>query len=407
MSTLFRQVRILDAIAQTERLEDIIVHADRTINIGNTNIGDLNLPEDLEISDRSGLILGTSLVDMYSSSGEPGFEKRETLASLTTAAQRGGFVKVGILPSTQPVMDSMTAVEFLRSHQIFMPWGAITKACEGKLITDLAELAPHVIGFTDAKPLANLALVRRVMEYVKPLGKPLMLWAWDAGLAGDGVMHEGKWSLHYGLAGISPCAETTAIAALIEMVALTHTPTHFMRISTARSVELITQAKLSGLPITVSVPWMNLWLTDQDLHTYDPNLRLQPPLGSHSDRKALINGIKTGVIDAIAIDHQPYTYEEKTVPFEVAPPGAIGLEFGLAKLWQELVITNQLTGLELWTALSSRPAQCLGLSDLPLNTLFDPNQIWLANSKAIASLSHNTPCYGQSIVGKCLMGCSQ
>jgi len=396
---LYSQVRILDAIAQTDHLADIVVNPDHSIEIG------VDLPEyaeNIEISDRSGLILGSGLVDMYSSSGEPGFEKRETLASLTAAARSGGFTQVGILPNTQPVLDSMTAVQFLRSHDRFRPWGAITKACEGKLITDLAELAPHVMGFTDAKPLANLALVRRVMEYVKPLGKPLMLWAWDMVLAGDGVMREGKWSLYYGLAGISPSTETTALAALIELVALTQTPTHLMRISTARGVALIAQAKGAGLPITASVPWMNLWLTDQDLHSYDPNLRLQPPLGSESDRLALVNGVKTGIIDAIAVDHQPYTYEEKTVPFEVAPTGAIGLEFVLAQLWQELVATNQLTALELWTALSIRPAQCLGIPEPALRTLFDPHQTWIANAAAIASQSHNTPCYGQLITGQCL-----
>jgi dihydroorotase len=394
---LFKQVKVIDAVNQTEHIQDILIQADGTIQIGE-NLE--TLTEDTQVSDRSELILGSGLVDMYSHSGEPGFEKRETILSLTQAAKNGGYTKVGILPNTQPVIDSATATEFWRSHSLFMPWGAITPNCEGKAMTDLAELAPYVVGFTDGKPLENLALVRRVMEYVRPLQKPLMLRAWNRNLAESGVMREGKWSLQFGLAGSPVTAETSALAALLELVALTKTPTHFMKISTARSVELIAQAKNSHLPVTASVSWMHLWQEDRDLHSYDPNLRLSPPLGNTEDRLALINGIKTGTIDAIAVDHTPYTYEEKTLDFESTPSGVIGLEFVLATLWQELVVTNQLTPLELWKALSFNPAKCLGIKDLDLSTLFDPHQVWNVNSTAIASLSANTSLYGKTIKGK-------
>ncbi|CAN1212676.1 dihydroorotase [Tumidithrix helvetica PCC 7403] len=399
--TLFRQTRILDAVAQTDYLTDVLLATDGKFHVGG---GQAQIPEGTEISDLTGLVLGTGLVDLYSTSGEPGFEQRETLASLAEAARRGGFAKVGILPHTQPAIDDIAALEFWRSqkHLPFMPWGAITKGCEGKQIADLAELAEFVVGFTDAKPMANLALVRRAMEYIKPLGKPMMLMPQDLSLVASGVMREGKWSLQYGLSGIPDIAETSALAALLELVRLTHTPTHFMRISSARSVELIAQAKADGLPVTASVPWLNLWLEDRDLHSYDPNLRLIPALGNEADRRALIAGVKSGAIDAIAVDHTPYTYEEKTVAFEVAPAGAIGLELALPMLWQQLVETGLLTGLELWQAMSSRPARCLNLNSdqLSLQTLFDPNQSWTVTASAIASLSHNTPCLGKVAIGK-------
>jgi len=392
---LFKQVKVIDALNQAEHIQDILFQADGMIQIGIDS-----LPEDTQVSDRTGLILGTGLVDMYSHSGEPGFEKRETITSLTQAAKNGGFAKVGILPSTQPAIDSATATEFWRSHSQFMPWGAITPNCKGEAMTDLAELAPYVIGFTDGKPISNLALVRRVMEYVKPLQKPLMLWAWNNTLAASGVMREGKWSLQYGLSGSPVTAETYALAGLLELVALTKTPTHFMKISTARSVELIAQAKNSHLPVTASVCWLNLWQEDRDLYSYDPNLHLSPPLGNSEDRTALIDGIKNGTIDAIAVDHTPYTYEEKTVDFESSPSGAIGLEFVLATLWQELVVTEKLTPLELWQALSTNPAKCLGIQGLSLSTLFDPDRIWTVNSGAIASLSSNTSHYSKTLKGK-------
>jgi dihydroorotase len=415
---LIRQVRILDASAsgyphESDLMADVLISPDGSVRF---DIDNFNLPTDLQVLDRSGLVLGSGLVDLYSTSGEPGFESRETVVSLTKAAQHGGFSRVGILPHTKPAIDNITALDFWhglhsQAHRNasqgespiapeLMPWGAITLDCAGNQMADLAELATAVIGFTDAKPLANLMLVRRVMEYVKPLGKPLMLWAYDPNLAGSGVMHEGKWSLQYGLTGSWEAAETAALAALIELVALTGTPTHFMRISKARSVELIAAAKAQGLPITASVPWMHLWLEDRDLHSYDPNLHLKPPLGSATDRAALIAAVKSGTIDAIAVDHTPYTYEEKTVAFEVSPSGAIGLEFALPVLWQELVVTGLLTAAELWRSLSVGPARCLGIDNLALTTLFDPNLHWEVNKSAIASQAHNTPCLGKSITGK-------
>jgi dihydroorotase len=408
---LIRQVRILDASAsgyphESDRIADVLVAPDGSVRV---DLDNFDLPTDLQVLDRPGLVLGNGLVDLYSTSGEPGFESRETVVSLTKAAQHGGFSRVGILPHTKPAIDNITALDFWHSWHDrakspltpeLMPWGSITLDCAGNQIADLAELATAVIGFTDAKPLSNQILVRRVMEYVKPLNKPLMLWAYDANLAGSGVMHEGKWSLQYGLTGSWEAAETAALAALIELVALTGTPTHFMRISKARSVELIAAAKAKGLPITASVPWMHLWLEDRDLHSYDPNLHLKPPLGSATDRAALIAAVKSGTIDAIAVDHTPYTYEEKTVAFEVSPPGAIGLEFVLPILWQELVITGFLSAAELWRSLSAGPARCLGIENSTLMTLFDPNLHWEVTKAAIASQAHNTPCLGKSITGK-------
>jgi dihydroorotase len=400
----FRQVKVIDAVNKAESVQDILRKNDGTFQIG-VDSEDIDSIENCDRSDTpsANLILGTGLVDMYSHSGEPGFEKRETVASLTQAAKNGGFSKVGILPNTQPAIDSATAVEFWRSHPLFMPWGAITPNCKGEAMTDLAELAPHVIGFTDGKPISNLALVRRVMEYVKPLQKPLMLWAWNNTLAAGGVMREGKWSLQYGLSGCPVTAETYALAGLLELVALTKTTTHFMKISTARSVELIAQAKNSHLPVTASVCWLNLWQEDRDLYSYDPNLHLSPPLGNSEDRIALIDGIKNGTIDAIAVDHTPYTYEEKTVDFESAPSGVIGLEFVLATLWQELVVTEMLTSLQLWRALSVNPARCLNIKNSELTTLFDPDRIWTVNSGAIASLSSNTSHYGKTLKGKVII----
>jgi dihydroorotase len=404
---LFKQVRILDAASSSniaETFADVFCDRDRKIHI---NFEQSQIPQETNIDQRSGLFLGAGMIDLYSTSSEPGHESRETISELVQAAKNGGFATVGILPNTQPAIDDIAALEFWRNVQqkhgdILQPWGAITKGLEGKQLTDIAELAESVIGFTDSKPIANLLLVRRAMEYIKPFGKPIALFPQNPDLAGSGVIREGKWSLQYGLTGYPAAAETTALAALIELVRLTKTPTHFMRLSTAQSVELIAQAKNDGLPVTASTTWLHLCHCDRDLATYDPNLRLSPPLGSECDRMALIAGVKSGAIDSIAIDHTPCAYEEKVVPFEVAPVGAIGLEFALPVLWQNLVITNLLTASELWQALSVNPAKILGLAQPILSTLFDPSLEWLVEGSAIASQSRNSNYIMRSLIGKVL-----
>jgi dihydroorotase len=404
---LFKQVHILDADSSSniaETCADVFIDGDRQIHL---NFEQSQIPQETNIYEQSGVVLGTGAIDLYSTSGEPGHESRETIAELVQAAKNGGFATVGILPNTQPAIDDIAALEFWRNVRqkhgdILRPWGAITKGLEGKQLTDIAELAESVIGFTDSKPIANLLLVRRAMEYIQPLGKVIALFPQNPDLAGNGVIREGKWSLQYGMTGYPAAAETSALAALIELVRLTKAPTHFMRISTAQSVELIAQAKNDGLPVTASTTWLHLCHCDRDLENYDPNLRLMPPLGSEGDRLALIAGIRSGAIDSIAIDHTPCAYEEKVVPFEVAPVGAIGLEFALPILWQNLVITGLLTTTELWQALSLNPAKILGITQPQLSTLFNPSLEWLANDQAIASSSRNSNYMGRLIVGRVL-----
>lgn len=276
-------------------------------------------------------------------------------------------------------------------------------------MTELAELAaaPGIIGFTDAQPIGSLALLRRLLEYLKPLGKPIALLPYDRQLVGNGVMREGSESIRFGLPGNPAIAETSALAAILELVAAIRTPVHIMRVSTARSVELIADAKQRGLPITASTDWMHLLLDTKAVSSYDPNLRLEPPLGNSTDLAALRLGVRSGILDAIAIDHTPYSYEEKTVTFAEAPPGAIGLELALPLLWQNLVETGEFSALELWRSLSTRPSECLQLSPsaiapgLPAElTLFDPQQPWNVNRQSLKSLSNNTPWLGKQLVGR-------
>ena len=409
--TLLSQARVLNPVYDTDQISDVLI-----INGIITAIDDhiIDRPEDTDVIDCTGLVLGPGLVDLYSHSGEPGFEERETLGSLLKAAIAGGFTRLTLLPDTHPALDHPAQLEWMRAQvrhcspvQVAY-WGALTLGTKGQQMSELAELADAgVIGFADGKPLANPALVRRSLEYAQPFNKPLAFWCCDPDLTNGGVVREGIAALRLGLPSSPAIAETAALATLLECVVDIALPIHIMRVSTARSVELIQTAKARGLPITASTTWMHLLLNVNDIHGYHTSLRVEPPLGNPSDQAALIQGFKDGVLDAIAIDHTPYTYEEKTVAFAESPPGAIGLELALPLLWQAFVTSEDWTALALWRSLSTHPALCLQQNPgaiapgLPAElTLFDPRQVWQVTPSTLQSQSYNTFWLGQEIVGK-------
>lgn len=411
-SEVLRQVRVLDPVAQTDEVADVWIEDGILRAIAPTLEA---VPDGCTVRDCTGLILGPGLVDLYSHSGEPGFESRETLDSLRRAAAAGGFTRVALLPDTTPALDNPAVLELAHQNvQRLAPqpvqlchWGAVTVGAAGAQLAALMELAEAgVVGFSDGQAIQNLMLVRQVLDYVKPTQKPVALWCCDRQLASNGVAREGATAIRLGLPGIPVSAETTAIAAVLELVAESGTPVHLMRLSTARGVTLVREARQRGLPVTASITWMHGLLSMAALGGYDPHLRLDPPLGNPTDQEALLQGLEEGVIDAIAVDHSPYTYEEKTVAFAEAPPGAIGLELALPLLWP-LVELGKLSPLTLWRSLSTNPARCL---QQPVPTLamgqsvelvlFDPQASWTVNRSTLRSLAHNTPCLGKDIRGR-------
>lgn len=415
MSELLQQVRVLDPVSETEQIADVLI-ADGEIKAIETQLA--GVPQETTIHDCRGLVLAPGLVDLYSHSGEPGHEERETLESLAAAAAAGGFTRIAILPDTVPPIDNPAGVGWFHQKQQqtqvapsphLYTWGALTLGIEGQQMSELAELATAgVIGFADGRSLENLGLLRRLLEYLRPFGKPVALMAADKQLRGDGVMREGTRSIRCGLLGNPAISESVAIASLLEVVAAIGTPVHLMRVSTARGVELIADAKARGVPVSASTTWMHLLLnTEAVSSSYDPNLRLEPPLGNRTDQMALIEGIKKGTIDAIAIDHTPYTYEEKTVAFAEAPPGTIGLEIALPLLWQAFVATGEWSALQLWQALSVAPQMCLqqepiicGAGKRAELVLFDPQETWTVERQTLKSKSDNTFWLGKQITGK-------
>jgi dihydroorotase len=418
MPQLLRQVRVIDPVSHTDRICDVLISGGAIASVEDS-LAEADLPSATEVIDGSGLVLGSGLVDLYSHSGEPGFESRETLDSLMQAGSAGGFTRLALLPDTDPPIDNPAAVEWLRSRgQILQGgktqrpslhlWSALTVGVKGEQMVEMAEMAATgIVGFADGQPIQNGQLLRRILEYGQTFDQPIALWCCDRQITGQGVVREGVEALKLGISGSPAIAETAPLALLLEFLTALPTPVHIMRVSTARSVDLIRAAKSQGVPITASTTWMHLLFSVLNVQSYDPSLRLEPPLGNPADRQALIQGIQDGVIDAIAIDHSPYTYEEKTVAFAEAPPGAIGLELALPLLWQAFVATGTWDALTLWRSLSLNPARCLAQNlgaiapGHPAElTLFDPQAAWIVTAQTLKSRASNTPWWGEEIIGR-------
>ncbi|MGA1626389.1 MAG: dihydroorotase, partial [Prochlorothrix sp.] len=406
------QIRVLDPQAGIDRPATVLLHPETPPQI---DPDPDQIPASVRRQAASGQILAPGLVDLHSRSGEPGHEDRETWDSLAAAAIAGGFTQVAVLPNTTPALDDRERLQQRqrsRHHRSRDPrapqpstpppqfhyWGAITQGCQGKQMTDLAELAQAgAIGFSDGVALEDWTLIRRVLDYSQSLKRPIALWPWNPTLAGSGTAWDGPLALHYGLPGLPYLTETIPLAGLLETIAELGTPIHLMRVTTARGVELVAQAKAQGLPVTASTTWMHLVHSTEDLATYDPHLHLIPPVGNVDDRSALQAAVQSGILDAIAVDHTPCTYEEKTVAFGEAPAGAIGLELALAVLWHTFVAPGHWSAADLWHRLSIGPAQILGLAPPSLSSgtggwlWFDPAQSWTVSPATLQSRSPTTP----------------
>ncbi len=408
---LIQHVRSIDPSTHTDRTVDVLLENGKVRSIG----PEISPSNEMTLIDGRGKVLGPGLVDLYSRVGEPGHEERETLHSIAQAGKAGGFTRLNLLPSTQPALDNPAQVQWLKqrvehlrsveSLPDLQVWGALTLDTAGMQMCEFAELAQGVVGFGEGKAIGSFGILLRMLEYTQPFAKPLLLWMWDSALAGKGTMRQGVESLRFGLPGVGQMAETVPLATLLELlrdpsVPRPQVPIHVMRVSTARSIDLIAQAKAEGLPITASTTWLHVLLDSRDLERYPPSLRLPAPLGNEDDRTALVAAIKSGVIDAIAVDHAAYTYEEKTVAFGEAPAGAIGLEFALPMLWQGLVETGQLSAVELWQSLSHKAGDCLGVAAGESWVLFDPQAVWTVTEASLKGRSSNTHLWGQAVMGK-------
>ncbi len=372
---------------------------------------------DYDSLDVEGLAVCPGFIDLHCHLREPGFEEKETIATGSRAAARGGFTTICCMPNTDPPLDNKATVEYVKAKAAeegvvrVLPIGCISRGRKGEELALMDELASAgVIGFSDdGAPAATSLLMRQALEYSCASGLPVIDHCEDTSLTGGGQINEGIMSIRLKLQGIPAAAEEAIVARDLELAELTGGRLHIAHVSTAGSVELIRRAKEKGVRATAEVTPHHLTLTDEALLGYDTNAKVNPPLRTKRDIEALVQGLKDNVIDIIATDHAPHTEAEKRCEFALAPFGISGFETALGSLLG-LVHTGQLSLSELVARLTCEPAKIIGgkyggLGTLAVGapadvTVFAPTLNWMVDTSTFASKGRNTPLAGSVLKGK-------
>jgi dihydroorotase len=374
-------------------------------------------PEGAAVIDCRGLVLAPGLVDMRAFIGEPGAEHRETLKSASETAAAGGVTTIVCMPDTNPAIDDPAIVDFIlrRARDTatvnIHPAAALTKGLQGREMTEIGLLGEAgAVAFTDGiRSVQNAQVMRRALTYARDFGALVMPHVADPDLVGDGVMNEGELASRLGLIGIPREAETVMLERDMRLVSLTGARYHAAMISCADSVCIVRRAKEQGLPVTCGVSINNLTLNENDIGDYRTFLKLSPPLRHEEDRQAMIEALADGLIDVIVSDHNPQDVETKRLPFAEAADGAVGLETLLSAALR-LVHDGRLSLLHLIRALSTRPAEILGLPGGRLARgapadliLFDPDAPYVLDKQDLRSRSKNTPFDEARLQGRVLL----
>ncbi len=409
---------------------DVLVEAGTVVALG----PGLDVPRGATVLDAGGCLVGPGLVDLHAHLREPGHEEAETVETGSRAAAIGGYSAVVAMANTDPPTDCAAAVRAVadlakRALVEVAVAGAITKGRAGERLAPLAEMAALGVRLfsDDGRGVEHAGLMRRALEYARPLGVLLAQHCEDEDLVAGGVMHEGAWSSRLGLPGQPALAEESMLARDLDLVRLTGAPMHFLHLSTARSVDLLRQARAEGLPVTAEATPHHLTLTDAEVAGFDPLYRVNPPLRPAADVAAVRAGLLDGTIDAVATDHAPHPHDAKELPFDQAPPGMTGLETALSVAYSALCLGpgEEAPGwlgteaalrhagvADLFRLMSTRPAAISGLDEKsghggPLAPgaaghvcVFDPNERWRVVAGAGASRSDNTPFAGKELAGR-------
>ena len=425
---LIKGGRIIDPSQGTDQVADLLIQDGVVRGVDQ----DITPPDKAQEIDATGLVVTPGFIDLHCHLREPGFEYKETIATGTMAAARGGFTTLCAMPNTDPTTDTRATVDFVLQKAReegavrVLAIGCVTKGSKGRVLAEMGELAQAgVIGFSDdGHPVADANMMRQALSYSLSLGLPIINHCEVPELSEGGSVNEGWVSNRLGIKGIPNSAEEIMVARDIALAELTGGRLHLAHVSTAESLELVRQAKEKGLNVTCEVTPHHLTLSDEAVlgyhdpdvsgpfapltpSAYDTNAKVNPPLRSRSDVEAMVRGLNDGVIDLIATDHAPHNRVEKLCSFDEAAFGISVLETALGSL-MSLVHADDISLPLLIEKLTVAPARFLGRDDLgtlrdgaPADvTIFDPDSEWVVDASTFASKGKNTPLDGATLKGQ-------
>lgn len=375
-------------------------------------------PTDVEVIDASGLVVAPGLIDMHVHFREPGQAHKETIASGSRAAAAGGFSSVVCMPNTTPVADNAGTITLMREKALatasvnVFTTGAITKGFAGEELAPYGSMiAAGIVAITDdGHCVQNHEVMRRALEYARMFDLPVLDHCQDYSLVGNGVMHEGEWSLRLGLPGWPRVGEEVVVARNILLSELCDSPIHCQHVSSAGSVRLLRDAKARGVKVSGEVCPHHIALTDQCLRGFDSNYKMNPPLRTEADIDALLEGLADRTLDILCSDHAPHAFYEKEVELDQAPFGITGLETEFALCCDILLHKRNVIDLPRLIALfTANPARLLSLDRGTLSigaaadvTLINPELEWTFDKAKSCSLSRNTPFHGAQLKGRAI-----
>lgn len=412
---LIREAHVLDPRTGLDEARDVLVRGGAIAEIAPA--GSLRAPEGADVIEAAGHHLLPAFVDPHVHLRTPGQEHKEDLETGTRAAAAGGFCAVLAMPNTDPVLDSAPLLRSVREtaeRDARIPVGfvpAITRGLHGAELTEMAELREEgAAGFTDdGRPVVSAGMLRKALQYQRLCGGVLALHEEDPSLSGSGAMHEGDVSALLGVAGIPSISEATMVARDALLAGYEGGRIHIQHVSAAETIQAVADAKARGVQITCEASPHHLTLTHEAVRTLDTRMKMNPPLRTEADRQAIIEGLRSGVVDCIATDHAPHARDEKEVPFEQAPMGTTGLETSFAAVYTDLVRPGVLP-LELvvgklsdGAALFDLPTPRIAPGERANLTLVDLDAEWTVGDGGYASRSANCCFDGRRLHGKVLL----
>jgi len=405
MKVLIKRANILAPSSPFHgKLHDILIE-DRIISAIEDNL-EIKADKIIELDE---LYISSGWVDCFANFCDPGQEFKETLETGANAAAAGGFTQVMVIPNTEPAVYNKSQVEYLvqKSKSLpvnILPIGSVTKKAEGKELSEMYDMFNNgAIAFSDGTaPVQSSGILQKIMEYTLAIDATIIQLPDDKSIGFGGLMNEGEISTKLGLPGKPGLSEELMVARDIELARYTGSKIHFTGISTAKSLELIVQAKKENLRVTCSVTPYHLYFSEEDLSDYNTNLKVNPPIRTKKDRDALLEGVKNGMVDFIASHHQPQDWDHKVCEFEYAKNGMEGLEsvFGASRICgveTELFVKMQTENIRDIFKIDSTSIEIGQKANL---TMFSPDEEYIFDEKDIYSKCRNNAFVGKKLKGK-------